>query len=156
LPIRPELRHFYGEEWRTVTRPRILARAGNCCERCAKPNGERIQTYSETMGPPENRLYFMWWRLPGYSPGDAWRNHAGKVCHSIRIPPWWRGVRVVLTVAHLNHVAGDDRGENLAALCQWCHLVNDLRHHAESRGIRKDQHRPLFHPEDRSDSFPAS
>jgi hypothetical protein len=38
MPIRPELRKFYGATWRTVTRPRILKRAGNCCEQCKVPN----------------------------------------------------------------------------------------------------------------------
>ncbi len=37
MPIRRELRKFYGRTWRTVTRPRVLARAGNCCERCHRP-----------------------------------------------------------------------------------------------------------------------
>jgi hypothetical protein len=53
-------------------------------------------------------------------------------------------VGIVLTVAHLNHVAGDDRDENLKALCQWCHLNYDRQHHAETRSIRKDAARPLL------------
>lgn len=38
--------------------------------------------------------------------------------------------RVVLTVAHLNHDTADNRDENLAALCQRCHLRYDAQHHA--------------------------
>jgi hypothetical protein len=34
MPIRPEFRAFYGHEWRTVTRPRILKRDRNRCVRC--------------------------------------------------------------------------------------------------------------------------
>lgn len=55
-----------------------------------------------------------------------------------------RSIRVVLTVAHLNHVAGDDRDENLKALCQWCHLVYDLEHHHATRAARKDAGRQLL------------
>ncbi len=55
-----------------------------------------------------------------------------------------RWVRIVLTVAHLNHQAGDDRDENLKALCQWCHLNFDKVHHAETRATRKDAARPLL------------
>ena len=33
MPVRPELRHFYGYHWRHVIRPRILARAHGKCER---------------------------------------------------------------------------------------------------------------------------
>jgi HNH endonuclease len=55
-----------------------------------------------------------------------------------------RVIEVVLTVAHLNHVAGDDRDENLAALCQYCHLMHDAEQHRESRATRKDSARPLL------------
>ena len=41
------------------------------------------------------------------------------------------GSRVVLTVAHLNHDPTDNRDENLAALCQRCHLRHDRWLHAE-------------------------
>jgi len=50
------------------------------------------------------------------------------------------GSRVVLTVAHLNHVKHDVRDENLAALCQRCHLAYDLPRHIRNRkyGRRHD------------------
>lgn len=35
------------------------------------------------------------------------------------------GSKVILTVAHLNHTPEDCRDENLAALCQRCHLTYD-------------------------------
>lgn len=37
--------------------------------------------------------------------------------------------RVVLTVAHLDHNTQHNGEENLAALCQRCHLRHDLRLH---------------------------
>lgn len=43
------------------------------------------------------------------------------------------GSKVVLTVAHLNHIKDDVRDENLAALCQSCHLGYDAKHHALNR-----------------------
>lgn len=59
-----------------------------------------------------------------------------------------RLVRIVLTIAHLNHIAGDDRKENLKALCQWCHLHYDAIEHAlharVTRQTRKDEGRPLL------------
>jgi hypothetical protein len=39
----------------------------------------------------------------------------------------------VLTVAHLNHNHEDNRDENLAALCQRCHLAHDQRFHYANR-----------------------
>jgi len=38
MPIRPELRTFYGREWRDEIRPAALVRAGYECERCALPD----------------------------------------------------------------------------------------------------------------------
>ena len=40
--------------------------------------------------------------------------------------------KVVLTVAHLNHVPEDVRDENLKAMCQACHLSYDRHHHAKN------------------------
>ena len=46
-------------------------------------------------------------------------------------------VKIILTIAHLNHDTTDNRDENLAALCQKCHLNYDLRHHLKNRKIKK-------------------
>ena len=43
------------------------------------------------------------------------------------------GSRVVLTTAHLDHVPENCAGDNLAAMCQRCHLVYDAEHHARTR-----------------------
>ena len=42
------------------------------------------------------------------------------------------GSKVVLTVAHLNHIQMDVRDENLKALCQRCHLRYDIEHHKKN------------------------
>lgn len=54
--------------------------------------------------------------------------------------------RVVLTVAHLNHMSGDDRDENLRCWCARCHLVYDTAYHRLTRSQRKDAGRPLLGP----------
>ncbi|MCY4464807.1 MAG: hypothetical protein OXE46_04650 [Chloroflexi bacterium] len=43
------------------------------------------------------------------------------------------GSIVILTVAHLNHMPEDNRRDNLAALCQRCHLTYDMRIHIMRR-----------------------
>lgn len=40
--------------------------------------------------------------------------------------------RVILTVAHLDHNIENNDPENLAALCQKCHLTYDAKHHAKN------------------------
>lgn len=141
MPIRAELRHHYGKIWRTVTRPRILARAGNKCEQCDVPNHTEVTRVAG------------WWLewMVSWREGAAarWRDPKGQIHLKPDAPPDEipaRHVRIVLTVAHLNHTSGDDRDENLKALCQWCHLNYDLAHHHETRATRKDAARPLLTP----------
>lgn len=53
-------------------------------------------------------------------------------------------VRVQIGIAHLNNKPGDDRDDNLMALCRYCHLRHDTQHHHETRSKRKDAGRPLL------------
>lgn len=43
------------------------------------------------------------------------------------------GSKVVLTVAHLDHDKDNNKFDNLAALCQRCHLYHDRWQHAANR-----------------------
>lgn len=58
------------------------------------------------------------------------------------------GKPVVLTTHHLNFTPGDDREENLIAVCGACHLeLERPRHLASARATRqrrKDARRPLL------------
>jgi hypothetical protein len=146
MPIRPEFRHFYlGDSW-AEARGRVLERAGHRCEQCHKPNREAVWTFraydgsqwwSWTLGRRQvwidcktgTRMKFA---LTTTKAAEAQTNGLMRI------------VRVVLTVAHLNHKPGDDRLENLKAFCQWCHLHYDKLHHHETRGSRKDAARPLL------------
>jgi 5-methylcytosine-specific restriction endonuclease McrA len=53
----------------------------------------------------------------------------------------YTGSIVVLTTAHLDHDDTNDARENLAALCQRCHLRHDLKQHmanaARTRRLKK-------------------
>jgi hypothetical protein len=50
------------------------------------------------------------------------------------------GSKVVLTIAHLDHIPENCEPENLRAWCQRCHLVYDAKHHAETaRNTRKSR-----------------
>lgn len=43
------------------------------------------------------------------------------------------GSRVILTIAHLDHITGNNDPDNLRAWCQRCHLRHDAKLHAETR-----------------------
>lgn len=45
-------------------------------------------------------------------------------------------VRIVLTIAHLDHTPENCTPENLKALCQKCHNSYDAKHRAETRKIK--------------------
>jgi hypothetical protein len=165
MPIRSDLRGFYKPPTWPAVRRRILERAGGIfalngdylggakCEQCGVP---QYATVARAAG---------WW-LKGSQPCINCMLHlnarrvrfftcecegvwiarpTGQQVPAAQFPLSIRRIlTIVLTVAHLNHVAGDDRDENLAALCQWCHLHYDAEHHKETRSLRKDKGRPLL------------
>ena len=129
MPIPRELRHLYrGPEWEQ-TRSRILCRARHQCEQCGKPDRILVRTRTG-----KGRMF--WRPLKGYL---LWRNETGwpltieEFRLAMDIPA--RTIRVVLAVAHRDHIPGHDADENLRAWCQWCHLDADQRFHALTRGL---------------------
>ena len=60
--------------------------------------------------------------------------HHGRRCEERHgHPAHWAKGRVILTVAHLDHVPEHCDHGNLRAMCQRCHLLYDREHHAETR-----------------------
>lgn len=60
-----------------------------------------------------------------------------------------RMARIVLTIAHLDHIPGDCNPDNLRALCQRCHNRYDAKHRVETR---KNNNRKIHdNPEHLSD-----
>lgn len=54
--------------------------------------------------------------------------------HTYRLNPFTgKTVRIVLTVAHLDHTPENCSPENLRALCQRCHNRYDAEHRKETR-----------------------
>lgn len=111
----------YPANWKTEIRPRILARAGNKCERCGVENHTIGARAIDGTWIPEDET--------------AMRFEMGHIDEAeyTRKPK-----RIVLTVAHIeNPDPMDVRDENLQALCQKCHNVLDApmraKHAAETR-----------------------
>ena len=61
----------------------------------------------------------------------------GRENHSMVDNGHGKMIKVVLTIAHLNHTPEDCRPENLRALCQRCHNRYDAKHRAETRKNNK-------------------
>lgn len=114
MPISPENRKRYPANWRAI-RAQILERAGHRCEKCGKPNGRTV-----AVGPTGE-----------YEDGWAgWFDAAGEpICEPDHDG---REIRVVLTIAHLDHTPENCDPSNLRAWCQRCHLRYDREHHAKN------------------------
>jgi len=54
-------------------------------------------------------------------------------------PAFGTGSKVVLTVAHLDHVPEHNERSNLMVACQGCHLHYDREHHAQTRASRLER-----------------
>lgn len=114
MPIRAENKDRYPKDWPQIS-IRIRERAGNKCEWCDVPNGQlggRLPSGTWLKARPlgDNGLRVVW-PEPGTESWCGPDNDA----HMLRI------VRIVLTVAHLDHQPENCADENLKALCQRCH-----------------------------------
>jgi len=100
----------YPSNWKEI-RARILERAGNRCEQCGVPNYFTGKKGSNGKWYTEDEVHSM-----NSTDGDHLFGHYDNP---------FKMVRIVLTIAHLNHDISDNREENLKALCQADHLALD-------------------------------
>ena len=116
----------YPTDWKLI-RSAILDRAGHRCEQCGAPNLETIARASDAYMVEDGRVF------------DSETGEPRGVAKGSEFPAI-RWVRVVLTVAHLDHTPSNCDPSNLRAWCQRCHLAYDLpehrKHAAETRRKR--------------------
>lgn len=119
----------YPSNWKSEIRPAILKRANDCCEHegCGVKNG--AFGYRNKEG-----LFYDWSYIE-----DALEIHGHdmfddelKNCYDKDGNPT-KGVRIVLTIAHLDHDITNNDPSNLKALCQYHHLRHDIGHHKKTR-----------------------
>jgi len=122
MPIKPENCARYPSDWKQISL-RIRKEAGNRCEWCNAPNGEIIAR--------GEGVYTGQYMLAN---GETYRDTDGSWFGMSRGSEFTgRMVKIVLTVAHLDHQPENVERSNLAALCQKCHLNYDKDHHAKNR-----------------------
>ena len=117
----------YHPDWKTKIRPDILQRDNNCCKFCGVKNLSIIHRTGKGIND--------WVYWPEGMESEAWTLDGLK------------STKVVLTIAHLDHDKTNNEYDNLAALCQKCHLGIDLKHHmknARDTNERKKKLRRLF------------
>ena len=102
MPIRPENKARYPKDWKKI-RARILDRAKHCCEFCGVPN--YVYRFKGEGALTETYTYTRMWP---------------------------EQTRIVLTIAHLDHIPEHCGEDNLRALCQRCHLAYDAQLHQQN------------------------
>lgn len=118
MPIRSENKALYPKDWPGI-RAKILERAQGKCEYCHVPN------HSKIFRDGQNQWHAI----------DP-RGGSDRTCFDKEGVPQ-KIVKIVLTVAHLNHQPPDCRQENLAALCQRCHNRLDIADRIAGRRRRR-------------------
>lgn len=129
MPILPENRDRYPDNWDEI-RGEILRRASNRCEFCKAENHSEIWR-----GEGDDAGTYMDWRCWVYREDNGeWVRWAYKESGPYNKE---RLVKVVLTIAHLDHQPEHNEPENLRALCQQCHNRYDVQHRQQTRRRRR-------------------
>ena len=139
MPISEENKKLYPKDWKDI-RVAILKRARCRCERCGVPNhlygcrintgprslqGAFVELPNQSRGRELHRRKIDWFKVWGI-------NYTGMIMNDSKV------IRIVLTIAHLDHDPTNNDPDNLAALCQRCHNKHDAKHRAATRKKKKD------------------
>lgn len=115
MPIRAGNKQRYPQDWKRI-RAAILERAKDRCEFCGAPNHALGHWGDDQFVRVPKRI--------AQTPGIC---YIRGICRKV--------IRIVLTVAHLDHTPENCDPENLRALCQRCHNRYDAKTRAV--GIRR-------------------
>lgn len=114
----------YPVNWKTEIVPGILKRADNKCEKCQVPNHtiicRGVFNEKEAWQDDDGNIF----SYPDRK--SLGQNYVGFIRNA-------RFVRIVLTVAHLDHDINNNDDKNLRAWCQMCHNRHDIIHRLENR-----------------------
>ena len=119
----------YPSNWKTEIRPAIMQRAKNCCEFCKVPNYKLIlrgfYNGTECYQDEDGTIY------------DANTSEVIGCDYVGEVHPKNKLIKVILTVAHLDHDVNNNDFSNLKALCQRCHNRYDIGFRKKKRKINK-------------------
>ena len=125
MPIHRHHRCLYPIDWRELYASNRVRRAKGRCEGCGRPHGRVVIHLGDGRWWDEERQA---WRC---GEGHLVRRRPATANHG---PPG-RSTRVVLVTAHLDHDPFNNAPENLAALCQRCHILHDKAEHLRHRRL---------------------
>ena len=116
----------YPPNWKSEIRPAILKRADNRCEFCGVANYKEV-------------IRGEWFGVECYQCTDGYIYDAknSKVIDQTylgEVHPTNKLIKVVLTIAHIDHDIKNNSFWNLKALCQRCHNRHDVVHRKKNKG----------------------
>ena len=127
MPIKPENKGRYPKNWKQISERIRFYRAGGKCEVCGIENG------LEGWRVGDGTFY----SVEAFSNDWIAPQHEDELCAIVARK---RPVKIVLTVAHLDHTPENCDDDNLKAMCQRCHNIYDQPHRkANARKTRIDK-----------------
>lgn len=123
MPILPENKARYPKNWKEISYNIRVNRAKNRCEVCGLKNHSIIKRLPDGFTRPPSPLE--WEQI----------HNRIKYSHSnlFESLKYFGFIKVVLTVAHLDHTPENCEPHNLKALCQKCHNNYDMQHRRQTR-----------------------
>lgn len=123
MPIRPELRELYPENWPELSEDVRFKRAGGRCQRCARPHLTHVRCL------PDGRWFD--------EAMATWRDRRGRPARwpDLIDAGQFRLTRVVIAAAHLDNHPAHNRNTNLRGFCQRCHMLHDRPYHLAQRWL---------------------
>lgn len=122
MPVKDKSK--YPKNWREI-RFRILERDKCRCKICGVVNGD--------IGYRDKKE--KWHKIENSFQGDVDADDARR--------DGYRIIKIVLTIAHLDHDVSNNDDSNLAALCQLHHLRHDIKQHKKNSRETRDKKRGL-------------
>lgn len=116
----------YPKNWKTEIRPAIIERAGNRCEVCGVEN----HSYGFRMSDGTFEYAEDWVKVKERGFGFYLTRGDGRI-------------RIVCTVAHLDHDTQNNEHSNLKLMCQRCHLRYDAKLHCENARKTRKQNKMI-------------
>lgn len=129
MPIKDKSK--YPADWEYISDRIRFERAGGRCERCGVGHGMTIARHRLR---PDEYVIFVDGDYFAYPDGGIVPQHLWGLYGKL--------IKVVLTVAHLDHNPANNSETNLMAMCQRCHLRYDAKVHVQNaRQTRIQKHK---------------
>ena len=131
MPIRKDLRPLYPSNWKAISHRVRFERERGVCQGCGRRHGQPVHVLED--GRHFDFARNMWVSARGNQVGHPMLHEFARA----------RTTYVWLSCCHLDNDPRNNEDHNLAALCQACHLRQDLRYHIAQRKITHLQKRAM-------------